>query len=48
MYFQHLNWSNGDLNNGIPSRAADPWSPVTHKQIATPSAHVIPNAINDG
>ncbi|XP_025424164.1 epsin-2 isoform X2 [Sipha flava] len=44
---QPLNWSNGDLNNGTPTRVVDPWSPVTHKQNATSTAHVLPNAIND-
>ncbi|XP_060869383.1 epsin-2 isoform X1 [Metopolophium dirhodum] len=43
---QPLNWSNGDLNNGTPSRAVDPWSPVTQKQNATSSTHVLPNANN--
>jgi len=45
---QHLNWSNGDLNNGTPVRAADPWSPVTHKQQNTTLvSHGGPSAIND-
>lgn len=43
---QPLNWSNGDLNNGTPGRAVDPWSPVTQKQNAT--SHVLPSAINNG
>jgi len=42
-----MNWSNGDLNNGTPGRAVDPWSPVTHKQNAA-SAHVLPSTINNG
>jgi len=42
-----MNWSNGDLNNGIQGRAVDPWSPVTHKQNAG-STHVLPSTINNG
>jgi len=46
--FQPLNWSNGDLNNGTPNRAVDPWSPVTQKQNTNAPIHVLPNAINNG
>jgi len=44
--FQPLNWSNGDSNNGTPGQAVDPWSPVTQKQNATSSTHVLPSANN--
>ncbi|XP_050432308.1 epsin-2 isoform X3 [Adelges cooleyi] len=41
---QPLNWSNGD---SIATRAADPWSPVTHKQPVSSTAHVLPGVLSE-